>query len=220
MNAVTESGERLVTPAVSGGTARVLTFVHALLLFVGGVVFALTASLHSDLAFDRVLLAGVFVVIAALRVAEWAVTPKPRRAVALVFAAISLIAAVVLSVMQLSAGPVDPTGATHDALLQSVLIAMVIAGWALAQGLLEFIGGVVGAAKRQESVFFGATAILLALLVLLTREDTIAVIGFFGAYLIIAGVFLGISAADSRGARSAAAADIETGAPAAASDAS
>ena len=39
----------------------------------------------------------------------------------------------------------------------------------------------------------------LALLVLVFRDDLIAVIGFFGAYAIVRGVFLGISAFDTRG---------------------
>ena len=39
----------------------------------------------------------------------------------------------------------------------------------------------------------------LALLILLFRDDLIAVIGFFGAYAIVRAVFLGISAFDTRG---------------------
>src|SRR5690606_35266540 len=79
--------------------------------------------------------------------------------------------------------------------------AIVIAVWSLVCALLEFLGMTITPGSRPEGALIGAAGVLLALAVLLTRNDLVAVIGFFGGYAVLAGVFLGIAAFDVRRSR-------------------
>src|SRR5690606_18132848 len=92
-----------------------------------------------------------------------------------------------------------------------VPFAVIIAAWALVSGLLEFVSSTLGVSHRGDSIFMGAIGVLLALLVLLVRDDPVAVIGFFGAYAVIGAVFLAISAFDSRSGQEASTLDTAAG---------
>ena len=178
MSAVTGSDEmRSATPAAG---SRAAALVRVAVLAAAGLGITFTATLHEQLAFDRVVVAITFAALAASHLYSWAVQRRAGRTPARVLlAAVALAAAIAMLVV---ATP--------------VAFALVLAVWALVSGLLEFIGGAVGGATKQDATLMGAIGVLLAVLALLFRDDQVATLGFFGAYAIIGAVFLGISAFD------------------------
>lgn len=182
---VTAQSDTAATPARAAQLARVGV------LLVAGLVIAFSATLHEQIAFDRTVVAASLAAIAIVHAATWFAARAPHRTLATlllaVFAAAGAIAAIS---METALG-----------------VAIVLAAWALASALLEFIAVTIGAApgatSRSDGVFMGALGVLLALLVLLTRNDAVATLGFFGAYAITAAVFLGISAFDTRSSEAA-----------------
>lgn len=182
--AVTGAGPS-TTPEASGHVAHVsrsVRLVRVIVLLVAGIAIAFTATLHEQLGFDRSMAAIALGGIALAHLIEWASQRSSAPgSVPLLLAIAAAAAAAVL-----------PFTAT------AILFACVISAWALVSALLEFIGSAVRPGSRADATLLGAAGILLALLALLVREDPVAVLGFFGAYTIIAGVFLGISAFDTR----------------------
>ena len=164
----------------SATSSRTGRLVRAGVLFVAGLVVTFSATLHEQLAFDRTVAAATLFALAAAYVISWARATE-RHAVSLLFAGAALIAGV-------SAIVTDETAS----------FAIVVAAWALVSGLLEFVSSTLGMSHRGDSVFMGAIGVVLALLVLLVRDDPVAIIGFFGAYAVIGGVFLAISAFDNQ----------------------
>lgn len=167
--------------------------LRAAVLFVLGIVVLFTATLHSNTAFDIAIASSGIAAVGVVHFIEWAQLRGHRGAV------ISLLMGLVSIV---SAGLVF---ALHDQLV----LAVGIAAWALVCALLEFVGMTVAPGSRQDAAIVGAAGVLLSITVLLSRNDVVAVIGFFGGYAIIAGVFLGIAAFDTRRERDAS----ELGAP-------
>ncbi|MFT4233290.1 MAG: hypothetical protein QM606_11020 [Leucobacter sp.] len=155
-------------------------------LLAAGVAIAFTASLHERFGFDRGMATAALGGIGIAHLVEWTARRSGSRSpIPLLLGVVAIGAAVSLPF----AGSI-------------IAFAVVIAGWALVGALLELIGSVVRPGSRQDATLLGAAGILLAILVLLVREDVVAVLGFFGAYAILAGVFLGISAFDTRRAGS------------------
>lgn len=165
---------------------RRVRLVRVVVLLVSAMAIIFTATMHENLTFDRMVIAVTLAAFAIVQVIEWSALKPRRHAVPLLQAAAAV-------------------GATVGVLLSEeiVLVAVVIAAWALVSALLEFIAGVLGFVERSESATLGAMGVLLALAALLAREDAVAAIGFFGVYALVAGVYLGISAFDERGARTA-----------------
>lgn len=154
-------------------------------LFGIGLIILFTATLHGNTAFDVAIGSSALALIGAVHLIEWAQRRgEPGAAVALILGIISIAFAVLVFTLR------DP-----------LAFAMMIAAWALVSALLEFVGMVVAPGTRQDAAIIGAAGVLLSIFVLFTREDIIAVIGFFGGYAILAGVFLGIAAFDSRRGR-------------------
>lgn len=189
MTAANMQSAGAVTPPVQ--VSRAVRLVRVIVLIVAGLVIAFTAPLHEQIGFDQTLLC---VSLAALGVAHLlhAVAARGRGGfpVALMLG-IAAIAAAVLVPLSVMASPDFGVAA---------LVSITLAAWALVSGLLEFIGALTQPGTRQDALLLGALGVLLAMLILVFRNDPVAVIGFFGAYAVIAGVFLGISAFDSRGA--------------------
>lgn len=159
-------------------------FRAAVALFIGLLV-TFSGTMHEMLAFDRAVAVAAFVLFAAAHLfAWWRDRSGSRDPVSLMLAVISIATAGVVSFAQTSAG-----------------FAIVIAAWALVQGLFEFVGGVTRPGSRQDSTILGALGVLLAIAALLVFRDPVAIIGFFGAYALIVGVLLGIAAFDVRGPR-------------------
>ncbi|WP_449280523.1 DUF308 domain-containing protein [Leucobacter sp.] len=166
---------------------RFARLVRVAALLVAAVAIAFTATLHEQLGFDRGIAAAALAAIGVAHLVEWAArrtaSPSP---IPLLLAIAAILAAIAL-----------PFAGTP------IAFACLIAAWALVSALLELIGSVVRPGSRSDATLLGAAGILLAILALLVREDPVAVLGFFGAYAIIAGVFLGISAFDTRRADTA-----------------
>jgi hypothetical protein len=150
-------------------------------LLVAGIFIAFTATLHNQLSFDALVCAVAIGVLGLTHLLEWiAVRSRGAALTTLLLGIISLTTAALLPLMS-----------------TAIWFALAVAAWSLACALLEFIGSAVRRDNRTDATLLGAIGILLAVLVLLLREDPISVIGFFGAYAIIAGVFLGISSVDA-----------------------
>lgn len=180
MTAVTGSDETRSATPESGSRAAALVRVGVLAAAGLGITF--TATLHEQLAFDRLVVALTFAALAASHVFIWTATARAARTSArLLLAGVSLVAAIA---MLFVAAP--------------IAFALVLAAWALVSGLLEFIGGALGGGAKQDATLMGATGVLLAVLALLFRDDQVATLGFFGAYAIVGAVFLGISAFDGK----------------------
>lgn len=160
--------------------------LRSAVLLAVGLAITFTATLHSQLAFDVAMVSAGLGVIGAVHIVESA---QRRRLSAAAGSMISLLLGIVSFI------------ATFLIFLlrTETAFVVVLAGWALVTALLEFIGMAVFPGSRQDAPILGFAGILLALLVIISLDDLVAAIGFFGGYAIIAGVFLGIAALDRRG---------------------
>lgn len=164
------------------GAPRAVRLVRVAVLLLAGLAIAFTATAHEQLGFDLGICSAALGAIGIAHFLEWfAQRAAHARVLPLLLGATAIIAAVALPFTASVMG-----------------FAVVIAAWSLVSALLEFIGAAVQPGSRQDATLLGGTGVLLALLVLLARDDQVAVLGFFGAYAVIAGVFLGISAFDAR----------------------
>lgn len=171
-----------VTP--QGAQSRAIKLMRVLVLLTAGMVITFTAPQHEQLGFDVTVTALALAAIGVAHAVAWfAARRRGGSPETLLQAVVSLAAAAGLFLT-----------------VSTVGYALVVAAWALVSALLEFIGATVRQVARTDATLAGAAGVLLALFTLLAREDPVAVLGFFGAYAIIVGVFLGISAFDSRGA--------------------
>lgn len=161
---------------------RWMILLRAGLLLAVGFVIAFSATLHETFAFDVAIVTSGLALIGAVHCVEWTQRRgKTGAPVALLLGAVSIVAAVVMI-----------------SLSNELAFAIVISAWALVCALLEFMGMTVSPGSRQDAIIVGAAGMLLAVLVLIFRDDAVAVIGFFGGYAVIAGVFLGIAGFDPR----------------------
>ncbi|WP_206427569.1 hypothetical protein [Leucobacter chromiireducens] len=162
--------------------SRAIRLLRVAVLLIAGLVIAFSATLHEQLGFDLGVATAALGAIGIAHLIEWfSLRPPARTVVPLLLGVIAVIAAVLLP---FSSAP--------------IAFAVVVAAWALASALLEFIGAAVRPGSRQDATLLGGAGVLLALLVLLFRDDQVAILGFFGAYALLTGVFLGISAFDTR----------------------
>ena len=168
-------------PLVRPKKLQAILLVRVAGFLVAGIFIAFTATLHEQLSFDALICAVAIGVLGLTHLMEWiAVRSRGAALTILLLGIVSLITAALLPLTSTAMG-----------------FALTVAAWALSCALLEFIRAAVRRGNRSDANLLGAIGILLAVLVLLLREDPIAVTGLFGAYAIIAGVFLGISAFDT-----------------------
>lgn len=180
MSQTAGSARRSVDPALL--PPRWVQAVRSIVLVAVGLLITFTATFHEQFGFDLAVVVGALVALGGVHILEsWHRRGRGGSAIALALGAVSIIAAVALAVLG-----------------TEIAFAVTIAAWALGSALLEFMGMVITPGSRQDAPLVGATGVLLALAVLLARADLVAVIGFFGAYAVIAGVFLGIAAFDTR----------------------
>lgn len=174
-----------VTPEQS--VSRAVRLVRVAVLLASGMAIAFSATMHENVGFDlglfSIALGGIGI---AHLIHAYVGRGRVGASVALMLGIVAVAGAIAVPLVGISAAGT------------SAALAVVIAAWALVSGLLEFIAAFTQQGTRQDAILLGALGILLAMLVLVFREDLVAVIGFFGAYAVIAGVFLGISAFDSR----------------------
>lgn len=168
-----------VTPEIRG--FRTAQLIRAGVLVLVGVAIAFTAPLHSEIGFDRWVLGLGLALIGAATLWEyrsmrgtgesWWIA---ARAVVAFAAAGSLIAVV-------------------DALT----FALVVVLWAALTGAITLMRLVRKVQPPRVALPSMILSVALAGSALVVREDPVAVIGFFGAYAIIRGVFLAIAALDT-----------------------
>lgn len=180
MSAAASTSARSTVPEAT--PTRAIRLVRVAVLLVAGIAIAFSPQLHEQLGFDRGIAAAALGALGIAHLIEWgSLSSSNRTPVALLLGIAAVASALALP------------------FTTSVLaFAIIVAAWALASALLEFIGAAVRPGSRQDATLVGAFGVLLSLFVLMSREDQVAVLGFFGAYLLLAGVFLGISAFDIR----------------------
>lgn len=183
MSAAVRAQANSVDPAA--GAPSWLPVLRPALLIVIGLTVAFTAVLHEQLGFDRAVLASGLIAIGALHLIEWFGARAQQSApIPLLLGVVAVVAGVLQAMLNTELG-----------------FAVLIAAWALISGLLEFLAATFTGAGRGDHIFLGALSIILALAVLLVLPDPVAVIGFFGAYAVIAGVYTGISFFDTQSKR-------------------
>ena len=162
---------------------RTPAFLRAGLLIVIGLVIAFSAPQHTILAFNRMVFGMSVLTLEIVQIIVFANTKlRPymtQGGLALIF--IDLIAAAFALI-----AATDVNLLTH-----------VIAIWALASAVIAYLSRSLHHASRAKDAYVQCgILVLLAILVEVTRGDQVMLIGFFGAYAVIAGVFQGISAFD------------------------
>lgn len=162
--------------------SRTVRLIRVAVLLVAGLAIAFSATQHENLSFDIGLTTAALGALGIAHIIEWVAAPAAYRTVV----------PLLLGLVAILSGLALP-------FTTSVLVfAFVVAGWALISAILEFLGATVRPGSRPDATLVGAAGVLLALFVLLVREDQVAVLGFFGAYALLVGIFLGISAFDTR----------------------
>jgi uncharacterized membrane protein HdeD (DUF308 family) len=87
-----------------------------------------------------------------------------------------------------------PTG---DLQAAALVFVFLVAGWGLITGAFElYLARRAGFATRsgKDNLISAVLSLVLGLLFLIVPLDIVSAVGFFGAYLVISGVHLGISA--------------------------
>lgn len=191
MSAAVSTPERSTDPAPR--VAGWVPWARPAALFVSGLTVAFTAALHHELGFDRAVVAVSLLVLGIIHVLEWRLmrdghdgSDDRRGPIPLLLAVTAFVAALL-----------------HLVLATPIAFGLLLAAWALVTGLIHLLGAMLGFSARGDAVFLGALGVILAILTLFFLLDPIAVIGFFGAYAVIAGVYLGISVFDARPKRDA-----------------
>lgn len=171
------------TENVDSRSLRTARLIRSAALLLSGFAVTFTAVLHEQLEFDRWLLVASLAFIGAVTLVEYRALRSSleswwvaARAVSAFAAAGSLVAAT-----------------------SSAAVALILALWAALTAVITLMRLVRGVQPRAVALPSAALSIALAVVTLLVRDDPVAVIGFFGAYAVIRGVFLGISAFDARG---------------------
>ena len=166
---------------------RAAQLVRAAVLVAVGFAVAFTAPMHRQLDFDLWALGGGLALIGAATLLEYLALRGTAeswwvaaRAVVAFAAAGSLLA-----------------------VTDTFTMALVLALWAALTAVITVMRLVRGVQPLKVAVPSLLLSIALAASALLFRDDAVAVIGFFGAYAIIRGVFLGIAAFDPRPAADA-----------------
>lgn len=164
----------------------VVEFVRAVSAFILGLLIALTPghTAHFGLIAFGVYLVVSAVVVGASSLGLGQATPGRglhvwQSLVALVVGALTL--------------------ALNDAGIALLLWAIVL--WALLSGSAEIVAGLrmpSGHPSRRDWIIQGSFAGILALIVLFQSSDSVAVIGFLGAWAIVQGVYGTISGLSNR----------------------
>ena len=161
---------------------RAAQVIRAVVLVAVGVAIAFSAPLHSQLSFDLWVLGGGLALIGAATLLEYLALRGSSESWWIAARAVVAFAA----------------AGSLLAVSDSFTMALVVALWA---ALTAVITGMSLVRKTQPAKVAVPSLLLsagLAVSVLLFRDDAVAVIGFFGAYALIRGVFLGIAAFDPR----------------------
>lgn len=161
---------------------RSARFGRALVLLAAGVAIAFTAPMHQNLEANRWMVSASLLLLGLMTLVEHIVQrgdhaawPIAVRAALLFFAAGGVLVA-----------------ESHLGL------AIVIAIWAIANAVLVYASALTGLESSRQALPAALLSLALGAVALILRDDPVAVLGFFGVYAVICGVFLGISAFDGR----------------------
>lgn len=147
-----------------------------------GLVILFTASLHEQLAFDAIVIFWALLLIGIVTGIEyWVLRGTAESWWIAARAVIALAASGSLTAVEDSAG-----------------IALVLAIWAALTGVVTAMRLARKVQPKRVAIPSMLLSFALAIAVILVRDDPVAIIGFFGAYTLIRGVFLGIAAFDTR----------------------
>lgn len=166
---------------------RSVQLLRAAVLAAAGIAITFTATEHENLAFDLMLLAGSLALIAVATFLEYFAMRGTLESWWI--AARSMIALAAAGTML--------------AVTSSAAMALVVAVWAALTALITLLRLVRGTQSRRVSLPSLLLSLTLTIAVLVVRDDSVAVIGLFGAYAIVRGVFLAIGAFDPRAAQGA-----------------
>lgn len=160
---------------------RSVQLFRAAVLFVAGIVIAFTAPLHTDVGFDIWLIAATLTLIAVATFLEYYAMRGT------------------LESWWIAARSIIALGAAGALIViaDSLTMALVVAIWAGLTAVITVMRLARGAQPRRIALPSLLLSLALAIAVLIFRNDPVAVIGFFGAYAVIRGVFLAIAAFDS-----------------------
>ena len=170
---------------------RLPSILRAVVLIAIGLTVTFSALMHETFWFNRLLVLLSFATLAAVQAIAWA-SPKLRPFLPGTgggAVAIDAVAAVVV----LSIGGESVTSLTHT-----------VAGWAIVSAIAAAVSSRRPLSQRllsqgrcfRDSAIHAVVLAGLAVAVELTLGDQVMLIGFFGAYAMMAGVFLAIRAAD------------------------
>lgn len=173
-------GETTVHASFEARQFRTAQLLRASVLVVVGVGIAFTAPLHRQLAFDQWVLFVAFALLGAATMLEYRAVKASMESWWLAARAVLAFAA---------AGAMIAVADTFSLALTVSLWALLTAGVTSAR----YVRKVQPSRVALPSLLL---SLALALTVFLAREDAVAIIGFFGAYAIVRGVFLAISALD------------------------
>lgn len=164
-----------------GRALRNVQLVRAITLFVIGLFITFTATLHEQVGFDITVLIASLTLLGVVTLGEYWVLQGTTASIWLAVRSIIAFAA---------AGALL---ATTD----SAGMAMVIAVWAILTAFVTALRLVRKAQPAKIAIPSFMLSLILGIAVLVMRNDAVAVIGLFGAYALLRGVFLGITAVDA-----------------------
>lgn len=168
------------------GTYYAVSLVRSITLLITGLVITFTQN-HS--AQFGLIVFGVFALITSISLGIMSRGPdltKQARGLHMWQAVVSLV----VGALALGLSQAGTLFLLWAIVLWSVLVgvAEVFAGWRLPPGV----------GSRRDWIVQGAMTVVLALIVLTQQADSVAVVGFLGAWTIILGVYLAIAGLSAR----------------------
>lgn len=181
-------------------------WIRTIVLIASGAAIAFTATQHSDAQFSLMTLGVSLVLLGAATSGEYVTLRRTPAAWLLAARALLTIAAGVTLLVLFGIATTMETGLAGTVAQLSpsatsqfaMLTAIVIAIWAALTAVITCVRAAKGTQPRNIALPSAALSVLLALFVLLFRDDFVAIIGFFGAYAIVRAVFLGIAVFDMK----------------------
>lgn len=161
---------------------KVAHLIRAATLFALGVFVAFTATSHEELEFDVTTMIFAFALIALVTFIEYWVLRNTAESWWIAARAVIAVAA----------------AGSLFAVTDSASFALVIALWALITAIITAMRLARKVQPAGVAIPSLSLSLLLAASVLVVRDDPVAIIGLFGAYALLRGVFLGIAAFDAR----------------------
>lgn len=160
---------------------RTAQLIRAGVLVLVGIAIAFTAPLHREVDFDRLVIGTSLTLIGAATLIEYRSMRGTAEAWWIAARAVVAFAA----------------AGSMLAVVDGLSLALVVVLWAILTGVITLMRLVRKVQPPRIALPSMILSVALAVTAFVAREDPVAVIGFFGAYAIVRGVFLAISALDT-----------------------